>query len=110
VELKDLHSFADELEVASHISAPEMTAGKAGKTKTIKTKPKKVLSKKAKEVLELLKTLPEDEGLTGPEIIARLSQKSIFIDQSTLTKIIIPILKKGYGVKNQPRIGYYIAK
>jgi hypothetical protein len=88
----------------------ERNSDKAGETKTIKMKPKKILSRKAIAVLELLKTLPEHEGLTGNKIIEALSQKRIFIDQSTLTKNIIPILKKGYGVKNQPRIGYYIVR
>jgi hypothetical protein len=90
---------------------PKITSGgKMGETKTITPKSKKLLSEKATAVLELLKTLPEHKGLTGNKIIEALSQENIFIDQSTLTKNIIPVLKKDYGVKNQPRIGYYIAK
>jgi hypothetical protein len=85
-------------------------SGKAGGTKTVAKKLKKPISDKAAAVYELLKTMPEHRGLTGRKIIEELSKKNIFIDQSTLTKNIIPILKKDYGVKSQPRIGYYIAK
>jgi hypothetical protein len=84
----------------------ETSGGNAGNT----TKPKKKLkplSEKAAAVLELLKTLPEHRGMTGPKILETLDKKNIMIDQSTLTKNIIPELKP-YGVKNRPRIGYYI--
>jgi len=86
--------------------------GKAGKMKK-QTKP--ILSDKAYAVLKLLESSPKDTGLTGKAIIESKELKGpdgkpVLIDQSTLTKIIIPILKKHYGVKNKPRIGYYIAK
>ena len=81
------------------------TAGDTNKSKK-KLKP---LSEKAVAVLELLKTLPEHRGMTGPKILETLDAKSIYIDQSTLTKNIIPELRH-YGVKNKPRIGYYIER
>ncbi len=43
----------------------------------------------------------------GPKILKEIDDKNIIIDQSTLTKSIIPALKP-HGVKNKPRIGYYI--
>ena len=65
------------------------------------------LSDNAAAVLDILKKLPADRALTGPKIIEKLADESIFIDQSTLTKSIIPALK-AHGVKNKPRIGYYL--
>jgi len=65
------------------------------------------LSDKALAVLNLLQELSPHQGLTGPKILEKLDNKNILIDQSTLTKSIIPALKP-YGVKNKPRIGYYI--
>ena len=65
------------------------------------------LSNKARAVLNLLQELPPNQALTGPKILKELDDKKIIIDQSTLTKSIIPALKP-HGVKNKPRIGYYI--
>lgn len=65
------------------------------------------LSDKALGVLNLLKHLSANKALTGRQIIDELSKKNVFLDQSTLTKSIIPALKP-HGVKNKPRIGYYI--
>ena len=81
-------------------------SGKARERKKPKKK-LKPLSEKAAAVLELLKTVPEHRGMIGPKILEALDKKNILIDQSTLTKNIIPELKP-YGVKNRPRIGYYI--
>ena len=67
------------------------------------------LSDKALAVLNLLQNLPPNQGLTGSKIIDKLSKQYIFLDQSTITKSIIPALKP-HGVKNKPRIGYYIEK
>jgi len=79
--------------------------------KTDETNSKQVkLSEKTAAVLDLLKDLPPNRGLTGPEILKKLDDQHCHIDQSTLTKYIIPVLKKHYGVENQPRIGYYIEK
>lgn len=109
-----LQSWLDESlykisKLQKHIPKTD-SGGKAGKTKTIAKKLKKPISDKTAAVYELLKMMPEHRGLTGRKIIEELSKKNIFIDQSTLTKNIIPILKKDYGVKNQPRIGYYVEK
>ena len=85
---------------------PKTTGGgQAGKT--TKAQP---LSRRAAAVYEILKSLPEHSGITGTEIINKLSQEQVYIDQSTLTKNIIPVLKKSYKVQNKPRIGYYIEK
>jgi hypothetical protein len=67
------------------------------------------LSDKALAVLKLLQNLPPNKALTGPKILKQLDTRKIFIDQSTLTKSIIPALK-AHGVKNKPRLGYYIEK
>ena len=68
------------------------------------------LSANAGAVYELLKALPEHKAMTGKEIITALDEKEkIFIDQSTLTKSIIPALQP-YGVRNKRGAGYYIVK
>lgn len=67
------------------------------------------LSDKGLAVLDLLQNLPPNKALTGRLIIDELSKKNVFLDQSTLTKSIIPALKP-HGVKNRRRIGYYIEK
>jgi len=61
-------------------------------------------------VLELLENLPERKGLTGRQIFQMLDEKKIYVDQSTLTKSIIPRLRRnGYNVKNNRNgAGYYI--
>ena len=69
------------------------------------------LGEKPAAVLELLKAQPEHKALTGKEILQQLDAKNIIIDQSTLTKSIIPTLRP-YGVRNERkgRAGYYIQK
>lgn len=60
-------------------------------------------------VYEYLKSLPEYEARTGREILMFLEkEKNIIIDQSTLTKSIMPLLKRSYGVVNKRGKGYYI--
>ena len=86
----------------------KLNSGNAGDKKKPKKK-LKPLSDKTAAVLELLKTLPEHRGMTGPKILETLDARSIHIDQSTLTKNIIPELRP-HGVKNKPRIGYYIVR
>ena len=65
------------------------------------------LSSNARKVYEILIVLPEHEALTGPQILDRLESLGLIIDQSTLTKNILPELRQ-YGLKNKPRVGYYI--
>lgn len=67
------------------------------------------LTPSARAVLELLGELPPNAALTGPEILTALDNKKppILLDQSTLTSRIIPALKP-HGVKNKPRVGYYL--
>lgn len=68
----------------------------------------KPLSKKALAVLKLLQSLDPNKALTGPEILEQLDKENIIISQSVLTKSIMPELKAKCGVRNTPRIGYYI--
>ncbi|MBM4296843.1 MAG: hypothetical protein FJ143_03795 [Deltaproteobacteria bacterium] len=58
----------------------------------------------------LLGTLAPGKGLTGKEIIQALGKKNICLEQSTLTRHIIPPLKKHRNVKNRKSVGYYIAQ
>jgi hypothetical protein len=91
--------------------------GGAGATKgaprppAAKRRRRPVLSGNAAAVLRLLQELPEHLALTGPRILDKLSAQTppVLLDQSTLTRRVMPILKKYYGVKNNPRIGYYVA-
>jgi hypothetical protein len=62
-------------------------------------------------VYEIIKALPKHRAITGKDLLNRLEkEKDIIIDQSTLTKNIIPFLKKEYGVKNKRGAGYYLIK
>lgn len=69
--------------------------------------PRPPLSDNAAKVREILLGLPSERGLIGRKLLEKLDKHGVFIDQSTLTKRIIPELKP-YGVMNKPRIGYYI--
>jgi hypothetical protein len=60
------------------------------------------------KVLELIKQQPKGQAITGPEIISSLNKQGFPMEQSTLTRHIIPKLKKGYGVKNRRGVGYYV--
>jgi len=103
-------STKTESEKALQNKATKDSGGKVGATKKSKKK-LKPLSKTAAAVYELLKDLPEHRGLKGREILEELERrdKPIFIDQSTLTKNIIPALRP-YGVKNKRGAGYFISE
>lgn len=70
---------------------------------------KEPLSENQAAVYELLKELPKHKAMIGKEILKKLEDKIIIIDQSTLTKNIIPALRP-YGIKNKRGVGYYIDK
>jgi hypothetical protein len=64
------------------------------------------LSDKELQVLKIIKA--QSRAITGPGIIKAIARSTNFIvEQSTLTRHIIPKLKKWYGVKNRPGVGYY---
>ena len=65
------------------------------------------LSETERRVLDTIKAALH--GITGKEIVSVLRQASHPIEQSTLTAGIIPKLKKWYGVKNRPNVGYYVS-
>ncbi len=72
---------------------------------------KKPLSEREGWVLEVIRSAPQGTGITGPAIIADVRQRHrVVIEQGTLTKHIIPKLKKYYGVRNRRRVGYYIER
>jgi hypothetical protein len=66
------------------------------------------VSEKAFQVLRLLRDLQPGQALTGRKICDALAEKNVFVDESVLTTRIIPALRR-YGVKNKPRIGYYLS-
>ena len=70
------------------------------------------LSEKQRAVLNLLRELPPEGALTGEAILNTLAERnpSHNMDLSTLTRHIMPTLKTHYGVKNKPRIGYYVPR
>lgn len=72
--------------------------------------PKWIPSPIQSAVLELLRTLPAGQGLTGPQIVERLAQANppTDVDPGTISRHIIPELKRHAGVKNERRRGYYI--
>jgi len=59
-------------------------------------------------LFEKLITLPEHKGMTGRQITDWLqNDHDTIIDESRVAKELVPALKP-YGIKNTPRIGYYI--
>jgi hypothetical protein len=58
-------------------------------------------------VLDLIQAVSQGKGITGRQIIAKLDKEGFLLDQGTLTRHVIPILKKSHGVKNRPGVGYY---
>jgi hypothetical protein len=81
---------------------------KADLLKAVESRPP--LSPNAAFVLDILKALPPGWAKTGPQILDALAEREppVYLDESTLTSHIMPLLKEHYGVKNQPRIGYYV--
>lgn len=67
------------------------------------------LPEKQRRVLEILKAIPRGEGMTGKQIINALADGT---EQSTLTKHLIPALKKaGHPIQNRRGgAGYYLAQ
>jgi hypothetical protein len=66
------------------------------------------LGTNASLLYEKLITLPEHVGITGPAVLDWFSEEhGKIVDQSTLTKEILPPLKP-YGLRNKPKIGYFI--
>lgn len=69
--------------------------------------PHPLLSTNAQAVYRILLDTPDWKPLLGRNILTLLDEQNICIEQSTLTRDIIPMLKH-FGVENRPRLGYYI--
>jgi hypothetical protein len=67
------------------------------------------LSENERRVFDLLSGLDDGEALTGAQIIDRLANDGWPVEQSTLTRHIIPTLKR-WGVQNRSRVGYFVAR
>ena len=76
-----------------------------------KTAEPEPLTEQAAIVLDMLKALPPDRAMLGPKILDALAKREppIYLDQGVLTGRIIPALES-HGVKNKPKVGYYLAK
>jgi hypothetical protein len=59
-----------------------------------------------KAVLKVIKDHPD--GIQGSEILSILARRGRVLDQSTLTRYIIPNLKGWCRVRNRHGVGYYI--
>jgi len=106
-----LNPILGQLYIAMALCGMKIKAGgrkNAGINTGQKGTRKEPLTDNQNVVLELLKKQPKTKGLTGKAILQELERMDIIIDQSTLTKSIIPALKKSHGVKNKPGAGYYI--
>jgi hypothetical protein len=73
------------------------------------------LTKKGYAVYELLKALPDGKAMVAQEIMDELARyegddapKGIRIDSGTFKEIVREL--KPYGLKNRPKVGYYIQK
>lgn len=68
------------------------------------------LTEPEQAVLDVIRTQPPGQGITGIQIIDTLRMRNppVKIEQSTLTRHFIPKLKQGYGVRNRRSAGYYV--
>jgi hypothetical protein len=58
-------------------------------------------------VLALIQAVPQGQGITGRQIIKKLDKEGFPLDQGTLTRHVVPSLKRYHGVKNRSGVGYY---
>ena len=67
------------------------------------------LTDNERAVYKLIDGQPPGEGIIGKQIVAKLEhlQPPIFIEQSTLTRHIIPSLRKHHDIPNRRGVGYY---
>ena len=66
------------------------------------------LSEREQQVLDIISDQPNGKAIKGAEIIVLMRKRHrVVLEQGTLTGHIIPKLKRGYGVKNRPNVGYY---
>ena len=73
------------------------------------TTTKPIITIRTADVLQIIKSQSErGTGITGPAICAELEKQGIIMEPGTLTRDHIPVLKQHFGVKNKPRVGYYI--
>ncbi len=98
------HQIVQSQRALEHIEA-EIQRLEAEQTMARK-RPLPPLSKKEKAVFDLIKHQPEGSALKGGEIISKLDQQGIFLEQSTLTRHIIPKLRER-GITNRHGVGYY---
>lgn len=69
---------------------------------------KPLLTEHERQVLDIIAAQPEGNGISGRDIIAEVRHRhNRVLEQSTLSGRIIPRLKT-YGVRNRPRVGYYV--
>jgi hypothetical protein len=75
----------------------------AGRDRSLAAPP---LTAREQAVLEVIKDHPD--GIQGGKILSILARRGRVLDQSTLTRHIIPKLKDWHHVRNRPGVGYYI--
>lgn len=68
------------------------------------------LTETERRVLDVIKAQPDGSGISGREIIRELNRQNFPIEQSTLTRHIIPRLRNFHGVRNRKSVGYYHVK
>lgn len=59
-------------------------------------------------VLEVIREQPPGQAITGKAIVAALAKRGVLIEQSTLTRHLLPKLKQDHGVRNRRGVGYFI--
>ena len=69
---------------------------------------KQPLTERERQVLDIIAAQSEGKGISGRGIIAEVRHRhNRVLEQSTLSGRIVPRLKH-YGVRNRPRVGYYV--
>lgn len=105
--VKLMQTLETDMRKAS-ISALNYLLGKAKQARG--TKKPEPLSKNAQIVYEILVELPPQKALTASEILDKVADKhKKYWDEKELYNRVFPQLKE-WGLKNKPRIGYWIEK
>lgn len=102
--------LATELAGQSAVFAPSMhsSGAQAGSDDSSPTAESRPLTEKQRVAFEIIAANPN--GIMGKQLVAEMGKRGEETDLGTLTKHIIPKLKKQCGIVNTPGVGYHCGK
>jgi hypothetical protein len=112
-----LKTVADVMEHAvrdKHMGKPAGAASQPAnatpRTSSTPGEAKPPLKQTAREVLAIITKQPEGKGIVGKAIIKALKEKGIDLQETSLRKHILPLLKDDHGVTNVRSAGGYLIR